>query len=372
MTLDILSPEFKQFLTSVGQRFGLEGDIVEIKKFSSGHINDTLYVKYSTGNQFVFQAVNTYVFKKPVEVMENIVAVTEHIRNKYKAMGVDSSRLVLNFRSTVSGEYGFIDDDSRFWRVYDFIDGSCTYNVVEDPELLVGAGAALGEFQRMLDDFPVHTLHETIKDFHNTPWRFENLYEAIRLDEVGRVAAVKEELEYFNFWKEKVTRLLDLNKEGKLPLRVTHNDTKFNNVLIDSETKEPLSIIDLDTVMPGFSVIDFGDAIRTAAATAEEDVEDVSKMGVDIEMFEAFTKGFIGKNKGFFTPTEIDNMVWGAIIVTVELAARFFADYLAGDKYFKTAYPEHNLVRTRAQMKLSMDMYEKYDILDAIVKKYNV
>jgi len=371
MNFDIASPEFKSYLHDIGKNFGLTEEITEIKRFSSGHINETLYVRYANDKQFVFQAVNTYVFKQPDQVMSNIVAVTGHIRRKYQAAGVDCSRLVLNFKQAKDGKYSVTDKDGIFWRAYDFIGDCSTYNVVDDPQLLVGAGAALGEFQKMLDDFPVETLYETIKDFHNTPKRFSDMKEALAKDEAGRAKGVEKELEYFKFWDEKVSRLMDLNKEGKLPLRVTHNDTKFNNVLIDDATKDPLSIIDLDTVMPGFSVVDFGDAIRTAAATAEEDVADVSKMGVDVERFEAFTKGFIGKNAGFFTQTEVDNMVWGAIIVTVELAARFFADYLAGDKYFKIGYPEHNLVRTRAQMKLSMDMYEKYDVLNAIVQKHN-
>ena len=349
----------------VGKAFRLVGTPFFAYKLPSGNINQTYKVTYlnpdKTKKSYLFQKVNTFVFKKPEEVMENIDKVTTHI---YKKRGGVNA---LHFHHTDDGKNYFEEPDTDyFWRVRNFFE-SVTFDVCNDLNTLYQAGVAFGEFQRDLQDFDASLLHETIKDFHNTKKRLETLFADAEADVCGRVREVKKELRYIESVRDKACTLINLLEEGEIPLRVTHNDTKINNVLFDPEGANPLTVIDLDTVMPGLVAYDFGDAIRFSANTAAEDEKNLSLISMDLEQFKAFTEGFLPCVKETLTLREAETMAMGAFCITIELAARFLDDYLTGDKYFKILYPEHNLVRTRAQLKLAKDMEKKLDEMKKIV-----
>ncbi len=360
------------FLTieNICKNFGIEGNIVACDVIKSGNINDTLKVTVRCGGEeaaYIVQQINTYVFKDPVRMMDNISAVTSHIAGKLKA---GSERKVLKFlKSKSSGGFCFFDNDNKCWRAYRFIDNSVTYNTCDDLVVLEQAGIAFGRFQRMLGDFAAETLFETIPDFHNTEKRMQTLFAHAEEDELQRVASVLGELDFFRENYDRAIKLTKMQKEGLIPLRVTHNDTKCNNVLFDIETKDALAVIDLDTVMPGLALHDFGDAVRFSANTAEEDEPDLKKVSIDAKKFEAFAKGFLSRAGEVLTESEKENLVDSVIVMGLELASRFLDDYITGDKYFKTDYPGHNLVRTRSQIALVRDVIAKYDELNAIVKK---
>lgn len=360
------------FLTieNICKNFGISGDIVACEVIKSGNINDTFKVTVRNNDNetaYIVQQINTYVFKKPKKMMENISRVTSHIA---KTLGENSDRMVLEFlKNRSNGTFSFYDDERKCWRAYKFIDNSITYNTCEDITVLEQAGIAFGRFQRMLGDFDAGSLYETIPDFHDTEKRMQTLFSHADEDELGRVMSVSEELDFFRENYGRAVKLTRMQKNGEIPLRVTHNDTKCNNVLFDEETKEALAVIDLDTVMPGLALHDYGDAVRFSANTAEEDEPDFSKVSIDLHKFEAFTKGFLSSAGEVLTGTEKENLVDSVIVMGLELAGRFLDDYITGDKYFKTDYPGHNLVRTRSQIALVRDVIKKYDELNAIVKK---
>lgn len=351
------------------KNFCIDGEIEKIKPLGNGHINSTFLVVTNKA-KYTVQAINKFVFKDPVAVMKNIVAVTEHIRKKLIAEGKDADRGVLNVIPAKDGKYYYIDEEGEYWRVYTFIDDAYTVEVVEDPAQLYNAGLGFGNFQKMISDFPIDQLEETIKDFHNTPVRYEQLMAAAERNSCNRLADVSAEMEYFKAHKEELALLANMQKEGRLPLRVTHNDTKINNILMDSNTNEILSVIDLDTVMPGLIAYDFGDTIRFAGNTAEEDETDLSRVSVDLVVYENFVKGFLEALNGSLNKDEIDTLAWGAKIVTMENAMRFLADHLDGDKYFKIHKENHNLDRARCQIALAKSMEENFEQMLAIVKKY--
>ena len=365
----------REELENICIQFDVKGKLDCYEAIKTGHINDTFCVKFKrddgTVKLYTLQSINTYVFQNPEIVMNNIMAVTEYLREQYHAEGLHASRRVLRFYKTVNGENFYRDKKGRCWRLYVFVDKASTYNNVSDPKLLFNAGKAFGEFQKRLSSFPMELLQETIPDFHNTPSRYRQLKDAISRDPVGRAGEVGDEVAFFMERENIAGKLYNLQQDGILPLRVTHNDTKYNNVLIDDDTHEAICVIDLDTVMPGLSVHDFGDAIRFATASAAEDEKDLSKVYMNIDSFDAFSKGFIGMAKGFFTQSEIDNIVTGAKLMTLECAVRFLTDYINGDVYFKTDYPEHNLDRARTQIKLVSDMEKKESEMETIIKKYS-
>lgn len=365
----------REELETICAQFAVKGKLETIEPIKTGHINDTMCVTFlrddGTRKSYTLQSINTYVFKKPEVVMNNIMAVTDYLCDQYHAEGLHASRHVLKFFKTVDGRNFYRDPKGRCWRIYLFVGNASTYNNVSDPVLLFNAGKAFGEFQKRLSDFPMDKLEDTIPNFHNTPDRYRQLKEAIAENASGRADSVKAEIEFFLEREEDSATLYDLQQKGEIPLRVTHNDTKYNNVLIDDDTHEAICVIDLDTIMPGLSVHDFGDAIRFATATAPEDEKDLSKVHMDINSFDAFAKGFIGTAKGFFTQAELDNMVMGAKLMTLECAVRFLTDYINGDVYFKTDYPEHNLDRARTQIKLVSEMEEKETSMQEIVRKYS-
>lgn len=352
-------------LKEVCDLFRIEGTYLGYEMIQMGNVNKTYEVKFllpdGTPKSFLVQNVNTYAFRHPVELMENIDKVTEHIRAK------KPGQIALHFHHTVDRKTYVIDGDN-FWRMTNYIP-SVTHNTVQDPQIIRNAGMAFGEFQMQLADFNPDDLFETIPGFHNTRMRYEKLAQSVAEDPCGRVAEVQAELDYLFSVQDQACKLTDMMLSGELPLRVTHNDTKINNVLFDKAGKEPLVVIDLDTVMPGLVGHDFGDAIRFAANYVEEDCSEPEKAGVNLIIFRDFAEGFLSKTAKTLTQNEIDTLALSCFALTAELATRFLADYIDGDLYFKTNYPGHNLVRTRCQIALAKDMMKKMEQMEQIVKE---
>ena len=365
-----MEPLFKDILNC----FKIEGDFVEAVLVNSGHINDTYVVSFikkdNTVQKYVLQKINQYVFKEPDKLMDNIIRVTDHIRKKIMDEGGNPERETLKFINEKQGKYFHKTPDGDYWRVYSYIEDAVTYQIVENSNHFYNAGKAFGKFQMYLNDFSVVNLHETIPDFHNTPKRLKALVEAINKDVKNRAITVKSEIDFVMKRAEETNTIVNLLNEGKLPLRVTHNDTKFNNVLIDVNTGDGICVIDLDTVMPGSSLYDFGDSIRSGANTADEDEPDLSKVWIDIGLFEHFTRGYLEMGYSFLTPTELEYLPFSARLITFELGMRFLMDYINGDTYFKIHREGHNLDRARVQFKLVSDMEDKYDKMKNIIVKY--
>lgn len=356
--------ELDKKIQDVCREFKIYDTYLGYETIQMGNVNKTYKVNFllpdGKPKSFLLQNVNTYAFRQPVELMENIDRVTEHIRAKCP------DRTCLHFHHTLDRKT-YVIDGENFWRMTNYI-GSITYNQVQDLQVVRNAGRAFGEFQNQLSDFDINLLHETIPGFHNTRGRYEKFIQAVEEDAVGRVASVREEIDWILSVQDTACRLTDLQKEGKLPLRVTHNDTKINNVLFSSGDNRPLVVIDLDTVMPGLMGHDFGDAIRFAANFVEEDCPNYSKAGVNLDIFRSFAEGFLEMTAKTMTPEEADTLALSAFCLTAELCVRFLDDYIRGDKYFKINYPEHNLVRTRCQIALAKDMLAKLDEMNEIVK----
>lgn len=341
--------------------------VVGCAPYGNGHINDTFLVtaKNTMGEdkRYILQAINSNVFKKPKEVMHNIALVTSFLKSK-----TNDTRKVLSLVPTRRGNSYFKGINGIYWRLYDFIEDSLCLELPESNEDFYQSAIAFGEFQKLLNDFPVEELFETIPNFHNTPERYKKFLNAVEKDAYGRAENVAKEIKFVNDRKDFYSTLFENNKKGVLPLRVTHNDTKINNVMLDSQKRTALCVIDLDTIMPGFSVNDFGDSIRFGASTAAEDEKDLSKVEMDINLFETYAKGFIKGCGGLLTKEEILLMPEGAKMMTIECGMRFLTDYLEGDTYFKTKYSEHNLDRCRTQFKLVADMEKKWDKMKNIVE----
>ena len=357
------------------KRFQTEGTYVDATPFGSGHINHTYLVNMKkddgTTVDYVLQRINKNVFKRPDQLMENYVGVTKFIRSKVEAMGGDPMREVINVIPTTDGQNFAIDSEGEYWRLLVYVTDSLSYDKVERPEQFYASAVAFGNFQYMLREYPADTLHETIVNFHNTPDRFRQLMEAIENNAAGRLAEVTREVEFAKARFDFAHTLENAHKEGRLPLRVTHNDTKLNNILFDSNTGAPICVVDLDTIMPGYSVNDFGDSIRFGATTALEDERDLSLVNFDISLYELYVKGFIEGAKGGLTEGELEMLPIGAIMMTYECGIRFLADYLNGDTYFRVHREGHNLDRARNQFKLVSDMESRLDEMRAIVKKYS-
>ena len=355
--------DLREKLEQVCHLFCLEGSLADYEVIQVGNVNKTYRVELcNEGDRksFLLQNVNTFVFKNPVQVMDNIDKVTEHIRRKLPG------QKVLHFHHTADRKTYVIDGDN-FWRVTNFIPSS-TYGAVGDLEIVRSAGEAFGSFQMNLSDFDSDQLHVTIPDFHNTRRRYEKLRSTVAADPLGLADSVREELEYLWSVEDLACTLTDLCDQGQLPLRVTHNDTKINNVLFEKDGSKALVVVDLDTVMPGLVGHDFGDAIRFAANKVEEDSKDFHLAGVNMDVFRAFTEGFLEKTASTLTQTEIDTLALSSFVLTVELAVRFLEDYIQGSPYFKTLYPEHNLVRTRCQIALAKDMQRVMPLMEQCVR----
>ena len=353
------------YLNEILSHFSVD---VTIEPYGNGHINDT----YLTGSspRYILQRINTNVFKNPKEVMDNILNVTEHVRKKIIAAGGDPERETLRVIKTKTGENYYEAKNGDCYRMYNYIENSVSYDITETPEQLFQAGRAFGRFQNMLSDFPADKLFETIPDFHDTRKRFENLKNAIKADKAGRAASVKDEIDFALSFEKEVGIVVDALKDGSLPCRVTHNDTKLNNVMFDKETGEAVCVIDLDTVMPGSLLYDYGDALRFGASTGAEDETDLSKIEFSLEYFEAFTNGFLGELGSAITEKECELLAFSAKLITYEIGIRFLTDYLEGDTYFKIHREHHNLDRCRTQFKLVADIEKKTDKMNEIIKKY--
>lgn len=354
----------------VVEKFRFEGEYIAAEELTAGNINTTYKIscKRDDGSiiNYVLQRINTNVFKDPEGLMNNVEAVTVHIANTLKEKGIDSTRRVLRFIRTLDDKLLYASDGYH-WRADNFIEGATAHNSITDPKHFYEAGRGFGQFQKYLFDFPADKLVETIPNFHNTKKRFETFKKSVAADPAGRVASVKEEIAFLLEREEKMGKIVDLIEAGELPLRVTHNDTKLNNVMIDDATGEAICVIDLDTVMPGSVLYDYGDAIRFGANTAAEDEDDTSLIGVNMELFRLFTDGFVSEVKDVLTANEIHYLPLGAWVMTAELVLRFLTDYIDGDVYFKIKKPGHNLIRTRAQKKLLEEMEKHYDEMVAYV-----
>ncbi len=348
--------------------FGLPADL-QAKAVHGGHINDTFSVETPEG-QFILQRINRFVFPSPEHIMENVSAVTEFLRNKIKARGGDPMRETLTLRKTTENAGFFRDEDGEYWRCTVLITGATAHETPAGSKMLREAGSAFGSFQSMLSDYPADTLHEIIPHFHDTPDRFRQLREAMEQNTAGRKQEAEPEIAFALQREKNCGFLMELLSQGKLPLRVTHNDTKMSNVLIDDTTGKAVCVIDLDTVMPGLTAFDFGDSIRAGAATAAEDETDLSKVHFDLSLFEAYAEGFLAAAGTALSETELATLPMGAILMTFEVGIRFLADFLNGDVYFRTAYPAHNLDRARNQFKLVEEMEQKQEEMNAVIQKH--
>lgn len=353
--------------------FQFPNNLTECVPYGSGHINDTFRLTFLEGKdvqRFILQRMNKTVFQKPVELMENVMGVTNWLKKRIAEQGGNSKRETLNVVDTQDGKSYYIDSNGDYWRAYLFIEGATSYDKVERPDDFYQSAVAFGNFQRLLDGYPAETLHETIVGFHNTIDRFEKFKAAVEADVCSRAKNVQKEIQFVMEREELACALCEMQDDGQLPLRVTHNDTKLNNVMIDDTTGKGICVIDLDTVMPGLAVNDFGDSIRFGASTGAEDEVDLSKIECDLKLFELYTKGFIEGCAGSLTENELSMLPLGAMTMTFECGIRFLTDYLQGDVYFKIHREDHNLDRCRTQFKLVEDMEKKTAQMDAIIEKY--
>ena len=360
-------------LSSIVHAFAFPGTITDWTPHGNGHINDTFLVR-STENgvlrKSILQRMNRTVFHNPTELMQNIAQVTSFLRKKITAAGGDPFRETLNLIPTTDDAWFFVDERGEFWRAFLFISDASCYDAVTDPKLFYETGNAFGRFQQMLSDFPSASLFETIPDFHNTPLRYQALLQAAQADPKGRLKNVSDEMAFFLDHADDYGVAERMKASGELPLRVTHNDTKLNNVMIDLETGRGICVVDLDTVMPGLAMNDFGDSIRFGASTALEDEKDLSKVSCDMELYEIYVKGFLESCGDKLSAKEIEMLPMGAKVMTYECGIRFLTDYLEGDHYFKIHRENHNLDRCRTQFKLVEDMENKWEIMQKITEKY--
>ena len=358
---------------TIARQFAIEGRLLDAVPHTSGIINDTFVSRYETPQgikRFVHQRINQNVFKEPLKVMENIERVLRYARERILAEGGDPDRETLTLVPTRDGNSYVCTPSGDTWRTYVFIEGAHTYEVSDNPTYVYEAAKAFGNFQKLLDSLPGGRLHETIPGFHYTPRRFTAFVEAVQADAAGRVRECSQEIGFLyerESYASIVTRMLE---GGLIPERVTHNDTKLNNVLIDDRTGKGICVIDLDTMMPGSVLYDFGDLIRMGAATAPEDEVDLSKVTVNLEMFDHLARGYLDATRHFLTPLEIEHLVFGGMLITYEQAIRFLMDYLKGDVYYKIRRPTHNLDRARNQIKMVADMERFRSQMTATIQKY--
>lgn len=343
---------------AICSQFRLYGDFVSVQPYGNGHINDTYQLTYCQSGKnvrYILQKINTNVFRNPVSLMDNIQRVTEHLKRK-----CTNSRGTLTLILTEKWKPYVVDASGNYWRVYLFIENARSYDVLETEQQAYEAAKVFGQFQADLVDLPGPRLIETIPDFHNTPARVAALEKAIREDRCGRVASVRKEIDFVLSRREEAGRLLELNTRGVIPERITHNDTKLNNVLIDTENGTGICVIDLDTVMPGLAHYDFGDMVRTGTSPAAEDERDLSKVTMQFGMFEALLRGYCATAGSFLNDVELEYLPFSGKLITLEIGMRFLTDYLEGDVYFKIHRDNHNLDRCRTQFKLVESIEQQY------------
>lgn len=363
----------KDRLNKVIAQFDFPGVCEECVPFGTGHINDTYRLTIQTKEgqkRYVLQHMNKKIFTCPEKLMENVEGVTSWLRRKIIENGGDPDRETLNLVKNQKGQPYCLDEEGEYWRVYLFIENASAYDLVESDYDFYQSAVAFGKFQRLLADYPAGSLHETIPDFHNTVDRYLKLKKAVEEDRCDRAKLVQPEIRFALEREGLAHTLCDLQASGKLPLRVVHNDTKLNNIMIDNESRKAICVIDLDTVMPGLAANDFGDSIRFGASTALEDEQDLSRVSCDLHLYEVYVKGFLEGCAGALTPLELETLPMGAILMTYECGIRFLTDYLEGDHYFKISRESHNLDRCRTQFVLVKDMEEKLEEMKKIVAAY--
>ena len=360
-------------MDTVLEAYDFPETLLGVVRYGQGHINDTYCVvcQPQEGDciRYILQGLSTAAFPHPEELMENMVGITSYLSEKIAANGGDTKRETLSLVKTKDGKDFFKDSFGKVWRLTHFVEGTDCFQSAT-PELFEASARAFGRFQYMLQGYPAETLHETIAKFHDTEDRFQKFLTALNADKMGRAESVSEEVQFVRDRKADCSVALQAQRDGKLPLRVTHNDTKLNNILIDRATGEGICVIDLDTTMPGLSINDFGDSIRFGANHSAEDEKDLSKVNFDIELYEVYTRGFLEGAQGSLTQAELEYLPWGARLMTLECGIRFLTDYLEGDHYFRIHYPDQNLDRCRTQFKLVRDMERQFDQMAAIVRKH--
>ena len=362
----------KRDIKSIVKHFRICGELTEIRPLPRGHINDT-YVLTSKKNKhivrYILQRINHTVFRDPPSMMGNIIRVTEHIRSRMQRIDPDMASRQLTVIVSVDDTCFHKDSEGNFWRVYNFIEDAVAYDTIESAELAYEAARMFGWFQKMLVDLPGPALHESICDFHNTPKRFETFQQTLKEDTCSRAKNAKPEINFLFDNAAICDVLLNLAGKGKIPIRVTHNDAKVNNVMLDKNTNKGVCVIDLDTVMPGLSIYDFGDMIRTGTTFADEDERNLSKVAVDLPMFEVFARGFAEQSRHFLTSTEKEHLAFAAKLITFEQFIRFLTDYLAGDVYYKVHREGHNLDRSRTQMKLVQSIIKQEEAMNEVIER---
>ena len=364
-----MKPVTEPILCAAASAFDFGGPMVcDPHHYGEGHINDTFVVwRANHTKRFILQRINTDTFTDPAGLMENICGVTRHLRTKIQAEGGDPGRECLNVIPTLSGAAYYIDSEGNAWRAYDFVENTVCLQQVGCEADFRTVAETLGKFQNQLADYPASTLHETIARFHDTPNRYANFEKALAADALGRAKNIAPEIAFIHAREKDCHVLLDQLAAGEIPLRVTHNDTKINNVLLDEATGKGICVIDLDTVMPGLSAYDFGDSIRTGANDCAEDEPDQSKVHFDLHLYEVFAKGYLSTAGSTMQTAEKKSLAWGAKLMTLECGIRFLTDYLEGDHYFHIARPNHNLDRARTQFTLVRQMEDVFDQMTAIV-----
>ena len=365
-------PEKDAILEEVLAAFDFPATLVGAVRYGQGHINDTFCVicQPQEGDcvRFILQGLSTAAFPNHGELMENFVGITSFLREKIIAAGGDPDRETLSLVKTRDGEDYYTDSNGKGWRLMPFVEGTVCHQHAT-PELFEASARTFGRFQKLLQDYPAETLHESIPKFHDTENRYEKFIAALEADKLDRAKDIAADIQFVLDRKEDCSAALQALRDGRLPLRVTHNDTKLNNILVDRATGEGICVIDLDTTMPGLSINDFGDSIRFGANHSAEDEKDLSKVNFDIGLYEAYTRGFLEGAEGSLTEAELEYLPWGARLMTLECGIRFLTDYLDGDHYFHIHYSEQNLDRCRTQFKLVSDMERQWDEMRAIVRR---
>ena len=357
----------------IASKFKVAGRPVSFEECTAGHINTTYVVTFDNDgveNKYILQKINTYVFKDPDRLMSNIIGVTAYLHDMIDSQGGDADRGTLNFVVCNNGKYYFKSQNGGCWRMYHYIDGVVSYLLADTTDLFEKAGKAFGVFQRQLAGYDAKSLYETIPDFHNTPRRYKRFLEVLASCPEEKRKEAENEIQFVLSHESQCGFIVSAISDGEIPVRVTHNDTKLNNILMDSQSGEGVCVIDLDTVMPGSALYDFGDAIRFGASSALEDEPDLDKVFFREDMFEAFSKGYVGELRDNLTLYEIQSLPRGALIITFETGLRFLTDFLENDVYFKTAYPGHNLVRAKNQFKLVHDLETRMDKFNDIIRKF--
>lgn len=374
MTVKHQHDEVARRMARIGDQFAVNGDFLYGEELRNGHINTTYRVCYRTEegheDRYILQRINDYVFKDPAQVMRNVEKVIRHISWKILRRRRDAAGQTLQLYPARGGRnYITLPEEGGMWRCYNNIEGTHTYDVVENTRQAYQAGYAFGSFQDLISDMNPEDINESIPDFHNTPKRYAALQESIRKDVMDRVKNCTAEIELLRQWAPRLSTLVDMQAAGVLPTRITHNDTKINNVMLDEDTDEAVCVIDLDTVMPGLSLYDFGDMVRTATCMASEDEEDLSKVHMQMPLFESLAEGYLDAAHRFLLPAEIDRMAFAGWLITTEIAIRFLTDYLDGDRYFRVCRSDHNLIRARNQLALARSIEDNLPAMEKYIRR---